>query len=122
MTFWDNIRNLAGLRGLTIIGASDIIASGIGSIFWFYMASLLGAENYGQISYFLSITSIASTIALLGATDTLSVYIPKDIKLESTLYTLTIGTGLALSVISFLIFTNIGISVYILGAVVFGLS
>ena len=75
---WDKIRNISsGLKGLTTIGASDIVGNGISAVFWFYMASLLGAENYGQISYFLAIAGIASTISLTGAANTLTVYTQK---------------------------------------------
>ena len=89
---WDKIRNISsGLKGLTTIGASDIAGSGIGIIFWFYMASLLGAEQYGQLSYFLSIASIASTISLLGTENVISVYVAKSIKLEATIYLIPIS-------------------------------
>ena len=43
---WDKISSIVtGLRGLTTIGVSDIVGSGIGVIFWFYMAALLGAQH-----------------------------------------------------------------------------
>lgn len=120
---WDKIKNISsGLKGLTIIGASDIVGSVIGAIFWFYMASLLGAEHYGQLAYFLSIASIGSTISLLGTENVLSVYIPKKVRLESTVYLLTIIIGLISALIIFFMFLNIGISTYVLGAIVVGLG
>lgn len=120
---WDKIRNISsGLKGLTTIGASDIAASAIGSVFWFYMASLLGAEHYGQVSYFLSIASIASTISLLGTENTISVYVAKSVKLESTIYLIPITVGLVASLILFFMFSNLGISVYVLGAIIVGLA
>jgi len=122
MTFWNAIRSLSGLKGLTSIGTSDIIATVIGSAFWFYMASILASESYGQVSYFISIASIASTVSLLGASDTISVYIPKNIRLESTVYLLTCSIGLITAAILFVIFSDVGISTYIFGAVIFGLS
>lgn len=120
---WDKIRNIpSGLKGLTIIGTSDIAAGAIGSIFWFYMASLLGTEQYGQVSYFLSIASIASTISLLGANSTISVYVAKSVKLESTIYLICIIAGLVVALILFFVFSNLGISVYVLGAIIIGLA
>ena len=120
---WDKIRNISSeLKGLTTIGASDIAASVIGAVFWFYMASLLGAEHYGQLAYFLSIASIASTISLLGTENVLSVYIPKKVRLESTVYLLTIIIGLIAALIIFFMFSNVGISAYVLGAIVVGLG
>ena len=120
---WDKIKNISsGLKGLTIIGASDIVGSAIGVIFWIYMASLLGAEHYGQLAYFLSIASIGSTISLLGTENVLSVYIPKKVRLESTVYLLTIIIGLISALIIFFMFLNVGISTYVLGAIVVGLG
>lgn len=122
MTFLDKIRNFSGLKGLTTIGTSDIIASGIGTLFWFYIASILTSDGYGQVSYLLSIASIASTVSLLGASDTLSVYIPKNIRLESTIYLLTVSIGSVSALVLFSIFSDIGISMYVIGGVIFGLS
>ena len=120
---WDKIKNISsGLKGLTTIGVSDIAGSVIGAIFWFYMASLLGAENYGQLSYFISIASIASTISLLGTENMISVYVPKNVKLESTIYLLTIIIGLFAALILFFMFSNVGISAYVLGAIIVGLG
>ena len=120
---WDKIKNISsGLKGLTIIGASDIVGSVIGAIFWFYMASLLGAEHYGQLAYFLSIASIASTISLLGTENVISVYVPKNVRLESTIYLITIISGLIAALILFFMFSNVGISAYVLGAIVIGLG
>ncbi|RZD46795.1 MAG: hypothetical protein CXT78_03550 [Thaumarchaeota archaeon] len=119
---FDKIKNISGLRGVSIIGSSDIISSVIGAIFWLYLASLLGAESYGQLSYFLSIASIASTASLLGTENAISVYIAKKIKLESTIFLIPIVTGSIASIILYFAFSDLGVTVYILGAVIFGLA
>ena len=120
---WDKIRNISsGLKGLTTIGASDIVGNGISAIFWLYMASILGAENYGQISYFVAIAGIASTISLTGAANTLTVYTAKNVKIESSIYiTSLIITSISAVIIS-VIFYNLGITAYVFGAVIFGLA
>ena len=120
---WNKIKNIAsGLKGLTTIGISDIIGSGIGVIFWFYMAALLGALHYGEIAYFISIAAIASTISLLGTENMISVYVPKKIQLESTVYLLTIIIGMISALVLFFMFSNISISVYVLGTIIVGLA
>lgn len=119
---WDKIKNYSGIKEVTIIGSSDIAGSLIGTIFWFYMASLLGAENYGQLSYFLSIASIASTISLLGTENMISVYIPKSVKIESTIYLIPIIVGSIAAVILYFLFSDLGVSVYVLGAIILGLA
>jgi O-antigen/teichoic acid export membrane protein len=120
---WDKIKNIAsGLKGLTTIGISDIIGNAISAVFWLYMASLLGAEEYGQVSYFIAIGGIVSTISLTGAANTLTVYTAKNIKIESTIYiTSLIVTSISAIVIS-VIFYNLGIIAYVFGAVIFGLG
>ncbi len=120
---WDKISSIVtGLRGLTTIGVSDIVGSGIGVIFWFYMAALLGAQHYGEIAYFISIASIASTVSLLGTENVISVYVPKKVQLESTIYLLTIVIGMIAALVLFFMFSNIGISAYVLGAIIIGLG
>lgn len=120
---WDRIREISSnLRGLTFIGVSDIVANGISAIFWFYMAALLGTENYGHVSYFLSIAGIASTLSLLGAENTISVYTPKNIRLESTVFLLVMISGSISGLVTYFIFQNYGISIYVLGAAIFGLG
>jgi len=47
------------LKGLTTISAATAINNSIGAIFWFSIASILGTEQYGQISYLLAIAIIA---------------------------------------------------------------
>ena len=48
-TFYQNF------KGLTMMGAATLISSGLGGLFWFYMASLMGTEGYGQVSYYIAI-------------------------------------------------------------------
>jgi len=119
---FDKIKNISGLRGVSIIGSSDIASSIIGAIFWLYLASLLGAESYGQLSYFLSIASIASTASLLGTENAISVYIAKKIKLESTIFLIPIVAGSIASIILYFAFSDLGVTVYVLGAIIFGLA
>ena len=83
---------------------------------------MLGAENYGQLSYFLSIASIASTVSLLGTENAISVYIAKKIKLEATIFLIPIIAGSIASIILYFAFSDLGVTVYVLGAVIFGLA
>ena len=45
-------------KGLVLIGSTDIIAGAISAVFWLVVASLLLVEEYGEISYFISIASL----------------------------------------------------------------
>ena len=119
--YWNKIKN-SGIKGISTIGISDIIGNGISSLFWFYLASIMTAESYGQISYFIAIGGIASTISLLGSANTLTVHTAKNHKTESTLYITSLIITSISAIIVAIIFYNIEIMAYVFGAVIFGLS
>ncbi len=120
---WNKIKTVVKEnKGLTSIGTVDIASSGIGALFWFYIAIILDAEQYGQISYFIAIASIASTSSLLGSQNTLTVYTAKNVKIQSTIYFITTISGLVASLIVFLIFQETVISLLVICYVIFNLS
>ena len=116
---WKNIKNIRGLKSVTTIGSSNIIGSVITSVFWISIASIIGAESYGELGYFLSIIGISSVIAMVGGGYTMQVYTAKKIKIESSLYFIGIIASTAAAIILFLIFENFGISISVIGIVVF---
>lgn len=119
----DKIKNLIiGLRDLTTIGSANIIAALISGIFWFYMAALLGTEQFGKISYFIAIATIVSTIASLGSVNTVLVYTAKEKKVQTSVYFVAITSSITAATILFFVFYNLGVSLYVLGAVIFGLA
>ena len=80
---WESIKTIfCDFRGLISIGVTDIVGTGIAALFWFYMASILGPESYGKVSYLISIASLTSTISLIGYTNMLTVYTAKNVKIE----------------------------------------
>ena len=108
--------------GLTTIGFGNIVSSGISALFWFYLASLLGAEDYGEVSYFIAIAAIATTIGFLGAGNTIIVYTAKGEKIQSPIFFISIISSIIVVIATFAIFSKIGISLYILGHVIFSLA
>lgn len=115
-----NFRNiLLRFKGLFSIGISDIIGSGISALFWLYVATLLEVESYGEIFYLLAIANMATTISLIGTKYAMPVYVPKNIKLESTIFLIVIISGSIASLITLLIFRNAGLSLYVFGGAIF---
>ena len=51
---------------VSTIGLTDIIGTGIAAIFWLYIALELGPENYGELTYLISIAALVSGIAALA--------------------------------------------------------
>jgi len=119
----DYLNRITGrMGGLPIIGTSYIIAQIIYGVFWFSIAPLLGKQGYGEISYLIAIASIASTIAFIGAGNTILVYSAKKINLESSIFSVTIISSLIISLILFILLRNVEISLFVIGFVIFGLS
>ena len=109
-------------KDLGIVGIGNITASLISGIFWFYFASLLGAEQYGEVSYYISIAVIASTLSFLGLGNAVIVYTAKGEKIQPPIFLVGIISSIITLVAVFLIFSQIGMSLYIVGYVIFSLA
>jgi len=119
---WKDIKNSLGkLKDLTSIGIANLSAMAISSIFWLYMAALIGEEGYGNISYLLATGHIVGNIALLGSSDALIVFRAKDVKIQSTLFLCVIVAAVIASLVTYLFIESTAISIFILGMVVFSL-
>ena len=82
-TSWDDIKNkIYELKNLTAIGFANILTVAISALFWLYMAQLLQVETFGEISYIISIATLAGAVSTLGAGNTLIVYRAKQVKLQ----------------------------------------
>ena len=79
------------LKELSAIGLSDIIGTGITALFWFYLASLIKPEQYGEIFFYLGIASIVSSAVLFAGQNTITVYIAKKIRVQTTLYFISLS-------------------------------
>ncbi len=120
---WKKISDIfVSFRGLSIVGISDISSSTISSVFWLYMATILGASQYGQISYLLAIAGMSSTLASLGSQNTIVVYTAKNIPIQSSLFFLIIVSGCVASAILFFIFGNNAVSIYVIAVIISGLA
>ena len=123
MKILEKIKTLyQNFKGLTTIGTATFVSSGLGGLFWFYMASLMGTEAYGQISYFIAIGIIGSRISLLGFANTMMVYSAKGVKIQPPIYLIAILGSVITSLILFFVFLyDVGISLYVIGFVTFTL-
>ena len=118
---WNLIKQIKGLKSISQIGAATAGGNAIAAIFWIYMADLMGQEDYGELGYMLSIAGIASTISILGGQWTMSVYTAKGVRIESSLYFISIITSTVSAIILYFLFENVGMSVYVIGVVIFNL-
>lgn len=116
---WKYVRDkVIGFKDLGYLGSANIIGSGISAIFWFYLASILETENYGEIHYFLGIAGIALLVSLIGASNTITVYTAKNVKIHSTLYLLSLIGGFLSFMIIVSIFQRIDAGLIIFGYII----
>lgn len=106
---------------VSAIGITDLIGSATAAIFWLYIAAELGPENYGELTFLISIATIISGIALFGSNNTLLVLAAKKIDIQSTIYLVTIIANIVGSVIIFILFVNVGISFLVIAYAIFPL-
>ena len=119
---WKKINDfIPNARDVSTIGIVDIASNGIASIFWFYIAAVLAPEEYGQISYIIAIATIVSTVSLPGIQNALTVYGAKKVKIQSTLYLISLTLGSISSIIAFIIFSKLELSLLAIGYIVFNL-
>ncbi len=121
--FWNWVNSLIiNFKGLSYLGLASVVTNAIGAIFWFYMASLLGTESYGEISYYIGISMLVASLAMTGAPNMLIVFIAKGKKIQSTVYFISISASIIIAIIVLIVFGKIGVSLYTIGFVIFTLS
>jgi O-antigen/teichoic acid export membrane protein len=113
---------LKKIKDLASIGVANVLAMGISAIFFLYIASLIGEEGYGNLSYLFAIGNIVGNIALLGSTDVLVVYRAKNVKIQSTIFLIVIIASIIGSIATYVFIESIEVSLFILGMVIFTLT
>ena len=114
--------NQSRYRSITVIGLADTIGSVIAAIFWFYIATLLTPEQYGELFFVLSIAGTASLISIFGTENTLTVYVAKNVKIQATLYFLSLVIGIVSSLIIIIFFYRIDATVVLIGYIINSLA
>ena len=119
---WKNFKdNIIGQKGLLSIGFADIVGSAITAFFWLYIASQLNPDVYGELIYFISIAGLAQMVSLLGSSNALTVYTAKNVKIQSTLFLISIlAAAISLAIIT-IFYNRIDAGLLAVGFVVFSL-
>ena len=112
---------LSRFRGLFTVGASDVAASAASSVFWLFMAGVLGEEGYGEFSYLMAIAQIAAMISVFGAGKTVVVHRSKEGSTEPAFFYFGVASAAAVSVASFLVTRNAAIGAFVVGYVLFSI-
>ena len=118
---WDRLKKSPAFKNISVLGSSTIVGNAITSIFWIYLADLLGAEKYGELGYLMAIATIVSNVCLVGGTWSMTVYTAKGMKIQPPLYIISLISSCTSLVIIFVIFDTISIGIYVIGFVIFQL-
>ena len=120
---WETIRKLLqNTKDLQHLGFANILSKGIAGIFWFYIAILLGSENYGEVSYFIAIGAMAASLAMVGSPNTLIVYGAKKIPIQPAIYVITLILGTIAAIIVTLVYDSYETGIFVIGYVIFNLA
>ena len=106
-------------KDLVSVGVANVVGTLISTIFWLVLATTMDAEQYGEINYFIAIASVTSVISFLGAADALMVFSAKKTRIESPLLIITTIASIISALILFALFSNIAISLFVIGYVIF---
>jgi len=123
MNIWNKIKIIfINFKELGLIGSATGITGIIGALFWLFLASVIGTEDYGKVSYYLAVAIIASRISLIGSPNTIMVYSSKGEKIQPPIFFITLIGAIVTSLILFFVFLfDVSISIYVIGFVVFTL-
>ena len=120
---WKKIKEiLIQRKGLGTIASSDILGSAITAIFWFFLASVIKPDEYGEIFYIISIASIAFSLSNVGTENNTIVFTAKRKNLEPTLTTISLLFGTVSSLVLIIIFYQTDIIILLFGYIINSLS
>ena len=120
---WKKIKEiLIQRKGLVTIASSDILGTAITAIFWFFLASVIKPDEYGEIFYIISIASIAFSLSNVGTENNTIVFTAKRKNLEPTLTTISLLFGTVSSLVLIIIFYQTDIIILLFGYIINSLS
>ena len=118
--YWTNFKNkIIGQKDLVSIGFANIVGTGISAIFWLYLASVIEPTEYGEIHYFIAIAAFAQIISLVGSSNVLTIYTAKKIKIQATLFFISLLIAAVSTIVIIVIFFRFDAGLLVLGYVIF---
>lgn len=112
MNFFDSVKKIG------VIGIGDLAGKGITSIFWIYIATIISPEEFGDISYLISIAGMLSIISGIGTQNVITVFMAKKIDLVKTLTFISIILSIVGSIVLLFIFSRVDVGILAIGFVI----
>ncbi len=119
---WEKIKkNSESMKDLSHVGIANIIGKAIAAVFWFFLAALLGAEAYGEVSYLIAAATIVGGLSIVGGSQTVTVYAAKKVPIQPPIFFIALILGTIGSIAIYFILDNIIISFFAIGYIIFNL-
>jgi len=109
------------IKDISMLSIAHVIPTLIAAGFWFYIASLIGDEAYGELTYYLTIAGIGSTVTLLGTPTALNVYAAKGERILPAVSMLTFTTSAIGAITVYFMFYNTGAGIHVFSYTIFAL-
>ena len=108
---------LNSIKGIGVIGSTDILRNVLLGIFWLYVANILEPKEYGEISYLISIASIGAIFTSISTENVITVYAAKRVEIIKILSIISIITSIFGSILLILLFERIDVGILSIGLV-----
>lgn len=107
----------------SLVGFGNLIAAAIGGVFWLLLATIVPVSDYGQLNYYISLSTILSTVSLLGLNVTIMTFLPKGEEKLRAQSTLLIVLTNAIIILPLIVITeNISLGLMLLGTSFFTMT
>ena len=110
------------IKDQSIIIVSRFVGASAIGFFWFYLASIMDKEEYGELGYLISIANIGFAISLIGLNKLIIVFGAKNENVVHPAYSLGLITSSLVAFITYLIIYDIAVSLLIFGLMIFSLT
>lgn len=107
------------MKNIVSLGTANFSAAIIIGLFWFFLARILEKTEYGEIGFLMSIANIGFAISMIGLGATVIVYAPKKENVFPASFILVLISSGITGLIVYIFVQNIGVSILIVGLVVF---
>ena len=98
------LSNFYSLKSVGAMGVANLVGSSISAFFWMYIAAILGAENYGELGYYISIAGLATSLSFIGGPMAITVLVAKKYNIESTIYLVSIFASIISALVLYFAF------------------
>lgn len=119
---WKRIKNIKGFKDLSALATANAGGNAISAVFWFYLASIMGPEQYGEVSYLIAIAGIAAVFCSFGGGQTLIVFTAKKLNLLWPAVLISIGSSIIVSIVLYILFKEPSLGVFAITYIIFNIA